>query len=279
MNTAFYNDMIVAASGTVHVTQSIAVSHRYPNVFFKKLKYILRYQVLQYLTAFYLHKFTQAYFKALIVISGAFGAFRRDLLLNIKGYRNSVGEDMDITLRIHRYIKTHNLSIVYVPESICYTECPENLKNLVKQRVRWQKAFIDCFVKYGIQMFRHFKLSISFFFIFDCFLLGTLTSFAVLLIPIFAILYCKLSIIFIILFSIDTIFGIFDNIASIIMAKRNGIIFSKQTLCRIALFIPLQLISYRFLNILFVILGTGAYIVKRDYWNKADRLGRTILYK
>ncbi len=47
--------------------------------------------------------------------------------------------------------------MTYVPQSVCYTECPESIKNLTKQRIRWQKAIIDCTVNYGCKMFRQFN--------------------------------------------------------------------------------------------------------------------------
>jgi poly-beta-1,6-N-acetyl-D-glucosamine synthase len=274
MNRRFQNGYVVAAGGAVHITQSIS-SRSKSNIAFK-LKDIIRYQVVQYLIAFYLHKFTQSGFNSLIVISGAYGAFKRHLLIRLNGYRKSVGEDMDITLKIQQYIKTNKKRYIlsFVPESICFTECPESFKNLFRQRIRWQKAFIDCAVKYGLKMFRRFRPAISFFFIFDYFILGTLSTFLFLLVPVFMIISAKLYLIFLILFSADFIMGIIECAASKKAAAKNNFIFAGTDNLRVNIFIPFKMMLFRFLNILFVVTGTFSYIVSRERWNKAERLGR-----
>lgn len=275
MNRVFQNENIVAAGGTVHIIQNIGDKNHRLNMIFN-LKNIIKYQVVQYLTSFYLYKYTQSIFNALIVISGAYGAFKRSMLIEIDGYRKSVGEDMDITLKVHKYIKANNRKylMTYVPQSICYTECPENLKNLTKQRIRWQKAFVDCTIKHGLEMFRHFNTAVSLFFIFDCLILGTLTSIMVLMIPLSFILTHKISLLFIVFFSADFFLGITESIVTIIITKRYHFRFSRKDFFRLCFFIPFQQISYKFLNILYVILGTCSYFINKNHWNKAERLGR-----
>lgn len=166
--------------------------------------------------------------------------------------------------------------MTYVPHSVCYTECPENLKSLTKQRIRWQKAFIDCTVKYGLKMFRHFKTAVSIFFIFDSLILGTLTTIMLILIPLYIVLSKQVSLIFYILFLIDFFLSLIESIISIMIAGRFQFVFNKKDYLKVALFIPFQLISFRFLNILYIILGTFGYIKNKNQWNKADRLGRSL---
>jgi cellulose synthase/poly-beta-1,6-N-acetylglucosamine synthase-like glycosyltransferase len=115
VNVSFEDHRIVAAGGTVHITQGTRGESCSPTSTFK-VSNLLRYQVLQYMTAFYLYKFTQSYIGALTVISGAFGVFRKHLLFEIGGFRKSLGEDMDITLRIQRFISTRmrRKKIVYI---------------------------------------------------------------------------------------------------------------------------------------------------------------------
>lgn len=184
---------------------------------------------------------------------------------------------MDITLKIHRYIKTNNDKYImtYVPQSVCYTECPESLKDLTRQRIRWQKAFVDCVKNYILKMFTHFNAGVSLFFIFDFLILGTLTSILVLLVPLFIILTKKVSLIFIIFFSADFLVGIIEGIVSVIISARYDYRFLKKDLKRVGCFIPLQLLSFRFLNIFFIIVGTIAYFINQNGWDKTDRLGRT----
>lgn len=275
MNRAFQNERVVAAGGTVHITQSIDSGDTEKMIF--KLKNLIKYQVMQYLIAFYLHKYTQSSFKSLIVISGAYGAFKRSLLIKLNGYRKSVGEDMDITLKIQQYIKTNNKRYImsFVPESVCFTECPESFKNLMKQRIRWQKAFVDCAIKYGYRMFRHFKAGISCFFIFDYLILGTITTFLVFLIPLFILLGEKLSLIFFILIAVDFLLSMIECMVSKKVAQRYNYCFEKKDSFRVSIFIPFKIIICSLLNMLFVIAGTCSYFVSKERWNKAERLGRS----
>lgn len=277
MNRAFADKSVIAAGGAVHIVQSIKRSAGQTKLTCR-IKNVIKFQTMQYLTAFYLHKCTQSLLNALIVISGAFGAFRRDVLIDVCGYRKSVGEDMDITLKIHHYIKRQKkkLNMLFVPQSVCYTECPENMRNLTKQRIRWQKAFVDCLVHYGTKMFRHFKPSISMFFVFDALLLGTITAVMILIVPVLVIIQNQTVWLFIIFFGTDFLLGIVEGIMTIKVCARYGNRYEKRDWLRVGAFIPFQLLTYRFLNIFFVLFGTASYIKNKDHWNKAERLGRTI---
>ena len=274
MNRTFQNKNVVAAGGTVHIIQSLRAMGAQTGLSFQ-IKNTIRYQVLQYMVAFYMHKFTQAIFGSMIVISGAYGAFRREMLLDVHGYRRTVGEDMDITLKIHKYLKSKGSTAAmrFVPNSICYTECPGGLKGLVKQRIRWQKAFIDCLFEYGFQMFRKFRVGVSAFFILDGFILGTLTSLIAFLIPLTIILNRGVSAVFIVLISSDFLFGVAESIIAILLAAKNEFHFTKKDFFRISCFIPFQLLTYRFLNIFFIVAGTLSYFFHRQHWNVTQRSG------
>ncbi|MGM0902163.1 MAG: glycosyltransferase [Bacillota bacterium] len=110
MNTSFEDEKVLAAGGMIQISQGFTGSHVKPKPVFN-LPAIIRYQVIQYLTDFYLHKTTQAKLKSITVIAGAFGAFQKYALLEVNGYRKTVGEDLDITLRMHKLIKTKYKSI------------------------------------------------------------------------------------------------------------------------------------------------------------------------
>lgn len=104
MNAAFQDNETVACGGNVLIAQAFngEMDNLKPTF---KISGIIRYQFLQYLTAFYLHKRAQASLKTISVIAGAFGAFRKDVLVDINGFRKTIGEDMDITLKLHLWIK------------------------------------------------------------------------------------------------------------------------------------------------------------------------------
>lgn len=103
-------------------------------------------QVIEYLRAFLVGREAWAYFNMLPIISGAFGIFRRDLVLRIGGFRaQAIGEDIDLVVRLHRYLREQDMEyhISFVPDPTCWTEVPADLKSLARQRARWQQGLMD----------------------------------------------------------------------------------------------------------------------------------------
>lgn len=99
------------------------------------------YQVVEYLRAFLFGRIGWSWLNSLLIISGAFGLFRKSCVIDVGGFRtNTVGEDMELVLRLHRYLTLNQIPyrITFVPDPICWTEVPEDLATLRQQRVRWQ---------------------------------------------------------------------------------------------------------------------------------------------
>lgn len=274
MNPVFYDLNVVAAGGMVHIVQGISNITEKSKLTFK-IPNLIRYQVLQYLTAFYLHKTTHAKLNSMTVISGAFGAFRKSILFKVKGYRHTIGEDMDITLRIQHLIKTHskNSTIAFIPSAVCYTECPQNFKNLWRQRIRWQKAFVDCIFSYWKLLFRGFEIKMSIYLLFDSLLLGTINAYPTIIIILVIIIFPTNSILFFILLSISFILGVLQSFIALMISRKFGYEYSRIDCFRLLLFIPLEVVSYRLLGLLFVTVGTVKYFTEDSSWNKVDRVG------
>jgi len=103
-------------------------------------------QVVEYLRAFLIGREAWAQGNMLTIISGAFGVFRSDLVRAVGGYRSaSIGEDFDLVARLHRHLldKGADYRIEFVPDPMCWTEVPSDLKSLGRQRARWQKGLLD----------------------------------------------------------------------------------------------------------------------------------------
>ena len=103
-------------------------------------------QVIEYLRAFLIGREAWAQGNMLMIISGAFGVFRTDLVRAVGGYRASaIGEDFDLVARLHRYMrdKGARYRIHFVPDPMCWTEAPSDLRSLQRQRARWQKGLLD----------------------------------------------------------------------------------------------------------------------------------------
>lgn len=103
-------------------------------------------QVVEYLRAFLIGREAWAQANMLMIISGAFGVFRTDLVRKVGGYRASaIGEDFDLVARLHRHLreKKADYRIQFVPDPVCWTEVPSDLRSLGRQRARWQKGLFD----------------------------------------------------------------------------------------------------------------------------------------
>jgi len=105
--------------------------------------WLARFQVVEYLRAFLSGRVAMSAINALLIISGAFGIFRRDAVIEVGGFRHdTIGEDMEIVARLHRRWreKGEPYRIVFQPDPVCWTEAPETLKILSSQRNRWQRG-------------------------------------------------------------------------------------------------------------------------------------------
>lgn len=278
MNLTYTDDSVVAAGGLVNIVQGFKRSGQKLIPCFK-LPGLIRYQVVQYLNAFYLHKTTQSRFGTITVIAGAFGAFRRSILIQAKGYRKTVGEDMDITLRIQELIGTvlKGKRIVFVPEAVCYTECPASFKNLYRQRIRWQKAFIDCVITYRKSFFRKMNFKVSTYLLVDSFLLGTLSAYPTLMVPIIVIAtmsHLKLSLILLIM---SIVLAIMQDIATLLVSKRFGHSYSLRDSVTLLFFLPIEVIFFRMTGLFFVTIGTILYFFDKDGWSRSERIGQPIM--
>jgi cellulose synthase/poly-beta-1,6-N-acetylglucosamine synthase-like glycosyltransferase len=103
-------------------------------------------QILEYLRAFLGGRIGWSKTGMLLIVSGAFGLFRRDVVVDAGGYDPTmVGEDAELILRLHRHQRDRGEScrITFFPDPICWTECPEDLGTLVRQRDRWQRGLIE----------------------------------------------------------------------------------------------------------------------------------------
>ena len=107
---------------------------------------LARFQILEYLRAFLGGRMGMSMMNCLLIISGAFGLFRKDIALKIGGYRRAaIGEDIDLVVRLRRYLHERKVPyrITFIPDPICWTEAPEKLGDLARQRNRWHRGLIE----------------------------------------------------------------------------------------------------------------------------------------
>ncbi len=147
---------IVATGGVIRAANGCkVVDGRIVEVNLAK-QWIVRIQVVEYLRAFLFGRAGWSGFGALILISGAFAVFRRDILVEVGGLDpDSIGEDFEIVMRIHRYmIDNHrDYRVQFVAEPVSWTEVPVSAKVLRAQRKRWHRGLWETLWKYRGMLF------------------------------------------------------------------------------------------------------------------------------
>jgi cellulose synthase/poly-beta-1,6-N-acetylglucosamine synthase-like glycosyltransferase len=105
------------------------------------------FQVIEYLRAFLFGRVGWSSLNALLIVSGAFGLFHKETVVSVGGFNtNTLGEDMELIMRMHRLLIERRVPyrIAFIPDPVCWTEAPEDLRTLRNQRVRWQHGLGDC---------------------------------------------------------------------------------------------------------------------------------------
>jgi cellulose synthase/poly-beta-1,6-N-acetylglucosamine synthase-like glycosyltransferase len=137
---------IVAVGGVVRVLNGCTVRNGLMERIELPTNYLARFQLVEYLRAFLFGRLGWAPLNALLIISGAFGVFKKERVIAIGGYRSkTVGEDMDLVVRLHRSLRKEKrpYRITFVPDPICWTEVPTDLRSLKSQRMRWQRGLAE----------------------------------------------------------------------------------------------------------------------------------------
>jgi cellulose synthase/poly-beta-1,6-N-acetylglucosamine synthase-like glycosyltransferase len=136
----------VAAGGIIRIVNGCSVrSGQVVDVRLPR-SLLARCQVLEYLRAFLSGRMGWDALDAPLIISGAFGIFRRSVAVEAGGYDSkTLGEDMEFTVRLHKHCRRRGIPyrISFVPDPVAWTECPETLGALGRQRDRWQRGLIE----------------------------------------------------------------------------------------------------------------------------------------
>ena len=134
------NPATVAAGGAVRIANGCRLRDGFLEEVGLPRNFLALMQVIEYLRAFLFGRMGWEPIGAVLIVSGAFGVFKRTTLIEVGGYDpRAVGEDMELIVRIHRKLKLQGrrYHIGFIPDPVCWTDAPERLKDLGSQRTRW----------------------------------------------------------------------------------------------------------------------------------------------
>ena len=147
---------VIAVGGVIRVANSCVIQGGQLEEIRLPKNWLAKFQLLEYTRSFLLGRMAWGRIDSLLIISGAFGFFDREIALAVGGYdTNTVGEDMEIIFKMRRYMHEQKLpyTIEYIPDPLCWTEVPEDMKILINQRDRWTRGNLETLQKHKTMFF------------------------------------------------------------------------------------------------------------------------------
>lgn len=137
---------VIATGGVIRIANSCVIEDGRLLEVKVPENYIARSQSLEYIRAFLLGRMAWSLLDGLILISGALGVFNKKIAIEVGGYdHNTVGEDMELVVRMRRFMleQKRKYTVAFIPDPLCWTECPETWNILGRQRNRWTRGTIE----------------------------------------------------------------------------------------------------------------------------------------
>ena len=140
------DETLIAVGGTVRSLNGAVIEDGRITELRMPGSWLERFQVIEYARAFFAGRGGWSRVNALLIISGAFGLFKREAVLEVGGYTSgTITEDMELVVRLHKHHRRAKkpYRIRYIPDPICWTETPSDLATLRRQRNRWHRGLIE----------------------------------------------------------------------------------------------------------------------------------------
>lgn len=145
------NQNVVAVGGLVRLSNDVELENCRVKKYQLPKNILAAMQVLEYDRSFLASRILFDKFNGSLIISGAFGLFKKDVVIQAGGYDSkTMGEDMELVVKLHEYCRTNNMDykICYATDAICWTQAPERLEDLKKQRKRWHLGLFQSMYKH-----------------------------------------------------------------------------------------------------------------------------------
>ena len=239
------------------------------------------FQVVEYLRGFLTGRVGWSNLQSLLIISGAFGIYKKQEVVEIGGYTHDTDtEDLELVVRLHEHMrrKKQPYRVVFVPDPVCWTESPERLRVLARQRTRWHRGLLQTIWLHKRILFnpRYGAVGLFAFPYFAIFeLLGpfveTLGYAIVVLSYLLGVLDTQF---FLLFFVVANLYGVFLSIAAILLEE---ISFRRYPgwidLTKLLTYSVLENFGYRQLLGLFKVKAFWDAIRRRRAWGRMQRRG------
>jgi cellulose synthase/poly-beta-1,6-N-acetylglucosamine synthase-like glycosyltransferase len=184
------------------------------------------FQVVEYLRAFLTGRIGWSVMKSLLIISGAFGLYKKSEVIEVGGYDStSDTEDLELVVQLHENCRRKGAKyrIIFVPDPVCWTEVPTTWRVLFRQRNRWHRGLLQSLWRHKRVLFNpRFGIigavAFPYFLFFETLgpfveILGYL---AVILSIIFGIINWQF---FVLFFALAVLYGVFLSVAAVLLEE------------------------------------------------------------
>lgn len=238
-------------------------------------------QVVEYLRAFLTGRVGWSSAQALLIISGAFGLYKKDEVIAIGGFANDAEtEDLELVVRLHEYMRRRKRKyrVVFVPDPVCWTEVPESMRILRRQRKRWHRGLVRT-------LWRHKKMflnprygsvgmvAVPYFVIFE--MLGPFIEILGYVAVVLSFLLGILNTWFFLLFvTVALLYGVFLSVAAVLLEEISFRRYpSWMDLTKLLVFGVLENLGHRQMLSIFKIEAFWQVFRRQGTWGRMERHG------
>lgn len=145
------DDKVVAVGGLIRVAQCVMIENGSVKSYHLPWNPLTCMQVMEYDRSFLASRILMDTFNGNLIVSGAFGLFKRDIVVAAGGYDpRTLGEDMELIVRLHEFCRRNMIpySIRYEPNAVCWSQAPGSFSDLRKQRRRWHLGLFQSLMRH-----------------------------------------------------------------------------------------------------------------------------------
>ncbi|MGG5461778.1 glycosyltransferase family 2 protein [Clostridium sp. B9] len=273
------NENTIAVGGNVKISNNVLIEDGVVKKNSVPNRWLVIFQLIEYYRVFLTTRVWFNKFNGNLIISGAFGLFKKKAVINVGGYDSgSIGEDMELVVKLHSFNKKNEnkYSIQYTPTAICWSQAPTKLKDLMGQRRRWHMGLMQSLLEHKY-IFLNLKYGVIGTFSFLYYLIYEMLS---CLIEVGGVIFIAISYLtgfinlrFLITFMI--VYLIYSSLISISSIFLEEYFFDTKISfggkVKLILFSFLEAFGYRQLCSIFRIIAIFTYKKKKAVWGEIER--------
>ena len=277
----YSDDRLIAVGGAIRIINGCTVRGGSLQKLGIAKEMVPRFQIVEYLRAFLMNRVANAHTGTLMLISGAFGVFRRSTLVEMGGYRHdTVGEDLELIVRMHRFMREqgHEYRMEFVPDIVCWTEAPARLRGLDNQRARWQQGALETLYRHramiGNPRYGRIGLVAMPQIVLEDILGPPAELLGYLVLPAAALLGLLDPMMAVAFFFVSVVFGCALSVGTLVLEEQQlRRTPSAKDLLRIGIAALVENFGYRQINLWYRLVGVRRYLRKETGWASVPRVG------